>query len=191
MKLSVLTLLLVLAACTSPQTTIHAAGQTCTGCEKSAIVLWGTAWRSNQKEPELRGRIAEGALQKFFQKSVCFRGRQIPVETHAGDRLAATLTDTDLIAFAKHRGRDRVILIRLEELGPLIILRPSLVLWEGGSEVQLRIRVLNAAASTLDADVSVHRRDTGPFVLRGTGNLEHDVLEALGTVFGPDCSVME
>ena len=104
----------------------------------------------------------------------------------AAGRKAVGLSDAEALKFATGSGGryDRVIFVRVEELGPLIIIYPSPILWEGGTEVVLRVRVLNTNTSALEADITDHWKDSGALVLKGTKTLEQDLQAALTAVFG-------
>jgi hypothetical protein len=59
-----------------------------------------------------------------------------------------------------------------------------LILWEGGTEVVLRIKVLNINTSALEMDIAIHWKDSGAFVLKGTKTFEQDLQAELSFVFG-------
>src|SRR6185295_19513159 len=123
------------------------------------------------------------AIAKFFNSNPCFSHAQILESSR--EMPALMLTDADALKLATNLQIpvQKVIFVRVEELGPLLMIYLSPILWEGGSEVILRVRVLNVEASRLESDISIHRKDTGPFVLRGTGALEKDLDAALSSVF--------
>ena len=178
--------LILFCNCTTPRLTIHAVGNTpvCkTQTPERVLVLWGSAWRENQKEPALRREIAAREIAKFFNSNPCFSHAQILESSR--EMPALMLTDADALKLATNLQIpvQKVIFVRVEELGPLLMIYLSPILWEGGSEVILRVRVLNVEASRLESDISIHRKDTGPFVLRGTGALEKDLDAALSSVF--------
>lgn len=186
--LTALTVVL-LAGCATTRVTTHVAGGKPPLCEaltttETALVLWGAAWRDNQKEVALREEMAGRALTRSFETSSCYA--RVAVLRQAMDREAIGLSDAEALQFASSLSLspDKIILVRVEELGPFIILHPSPVLWEGGTEVQLRVRMLDAKTSALEADIAVHWRDGGAFVLKGTGTLEQDLESALASVFG-------
>lgn len=174
-------------ACSIPRVTTHSVGQAPPICTPGpltghSLILWGASWRSNQKEPEKRRQIAEKAIAQFFQQSKCVKAKAI-LESIDGQQ-ALGLSDDDMLQAALRQSADRVIQIRVEELGPLLIVHPSPILWEGGSETQLRIRIIELPSGKLRSDISIHRRDTGAFVLRGTGALDNDLIAGLEEIFG-------
>lgn len=128
--------------------------------------------------------MAGHAIEAYFKKQSCVSTIQI-VKMIEGRR-AIEHSDIELLKWARSGPNpvDSLILLRVEELGPLIILYPSPILWEGGSEVSLRVRVLNVRTSSLETDTSIQWKDTGAFVLRGTGPLERNLETVLTSVFG-------
>jgi len=178
----------LLSGCAVTQTTIHATGVIPPLCQahakqESALVLWGTAWRTNQKEMQLREEKASKAISQFFGTRSCY-ATTIVLRTLAG-RDTVTLSDIEAIELssALPDRYDKIILLRIEELGPLLMIYLSPILWEGGSEAAVRVRILDVNSGSLDADVAMRRRNSGAFVLRGTKHLEEDLKAALTQVF--------
>jgi hypothetical protein len=181
-------LLAVLAGCATTQTSIHVVGSKPPLCQaqsgqESALVLWGTVWRDDQKEAQLREDMASKAIAEFFGSRSCYS--TVTILRSIAGREAVTLSDVDVLKFANTLPEkfSRVIILRVEELGPLLIFYLSPVLWEGGTEAVLRVRVLDAGASALDSDLDVHWKNSGAFVLKGTKSLEQDLQSALAKVF--------
>jgi hypothetical protein len=77
------------------------------------------------------------------------------------------------------------VLIVVRELGPkLVIGIPALV--EGGTEVVVDVRVLNARTSESMADVRTHWQNGGTFIIKGVKTLEEDMSAALrSTLMSP------
>jgi hypothetical protein len=152
-------LCLALAGCASTkvETTGTAERPLCRP-ELSALVAWTPAWRPDQKDVAGREAAAQRGIERFFAGSGCFAKTEIRRGTAASPRPAA----------------DRVILITVRELGPVIRIGvPDLL--AGGTEVVLDIRILNTPA-----DFRMHWKNGGPFVIKGVGTLEQDMAEALG-----------
>jgi hypothetical protein len=128
--------------------------------------------------------MASRAIAQYFNTSPCYS--KVGVLKLAAGREAVGLSDAEALRFAMSTGGpyEKVILVRVEELGPLVIIYPSPILWEGGTEVVLRVRVLNANTSALEADITTHWKDSGAFILKGTKTLEQDLQAALASVFG-------
>ena len=178
-----------LGGCATTRVTTHVVGNRPPLCQaqttsETALILWGTAWRDNQKEVALREEMASRGIAQYFNTSSCFS--KVEVLKLAAGREAVGLSDAEALKFAVSTGRQfgKVILVRVEELGPLVIIHPSPILWEGGTEVVLRVRVLNATTSALETDITTHWKDSGAFVLKGTKTLEQDLQAALTSVFG-------
>jgi len=177
-----------LGGCASTKVTLHNAGNGIPLCQTqktapTALILWGTAWRENQKEVARREGMASHAISQFFNSSPCFS--KVDVLRLAAGREAIRLSDKEALEFAVSTGNnyDKVIFVRLEELGPFVKINLSPVLWEGGTEVMLRVRVLNVTTSALETDASIHWKDSGAFVLKGNKTLEQDLQAALTSVF--------
>lgn len=177
-----------LSGCAVTQSAIHSAGKIPPFCEieakqENAIVLWGTAWRMNQKEMQLREQKASQAISQFFGTRSCYAKTTVLRNISGHDPVS--LSDIEAIEFvsALPDHYHKIILLRIEELGPLLIFYLSPILWEGGSEAVFRVRILDVNSRSLESDVTMHRRDTGAFVLRGTKHLEDDLEAALGQVF--------
>lgn len=179
---------LLLGGCATTQVTTHAIGGKPSLCQAqtkpTALILWGAAWRVNQKETDLREEMAARAIARYFKNSSCYA--EVEVLKQAMGREAVGLSDAEALQFAMSQGLrpDKVIMVRVEEMGPFVILYPSPVLWEGGTEVQLRLRALDVTTSALETDSSIHWKNGGAFVLKGTGTLEEDLEAALASVFG-------
>jgi hypothetical protein len=60
------------------------------------------------------------------------------------------------------------------------------ILWEGGTDIALRIRLLDVATASLESDLAMHWTKGGAFVLRGTSALEDDLVAALSSAFQRD-----
>jgi len=181
--------ILTLGGCATTQVTTHVVGNRHPLCQaqasaQAALILWGTAWRDNQKDIALREKMASRGITQYFISSPCFS--KVEVLKLAAGREAVELSDAEALKFAISTGGQygKVILVRVEELGPLVIIHPSPILWEGGTEVVLRIRVLNVHTSALETDITIHWKNSGAFVLKGTKTLEQDIQAALASVFG-------
>jgi hypothetical protein len=188
-SLAVTLAIFTLGACATTHVTTHVVGNRPPLCQaqttsQTALILWGTAWRENQKEAVRREEMASRAIAQYFNASSCFS--KVEVLKSAAGREAVGLSDAEILKFAMSTGNQygKVILVRVEELGPLVIIHPSPILWEGGTEVVLRLRVLNVNTSALETDITIHWKDGGAFVLKGNKTLEQDLQAALASAFG-------
>jgi len=152
-------------------------------CGGAALVLWGPAWRANQKEPAAREAIADLALRQFLAENACFAATTL--RRQVGDRAALALADGEAIAEARAAvpPLDKVVLVRVEELGPLVNLHLGLVLVDGATEVRLRVRILAVATGAVTHDRAVHWTNGGPYVVKGVASLQQDMVEALKAGF--------
>lgn len=127
----------------------------------------------------MREAAALRGIEDFFGRSGCIASpdiRRLP-----GEHVAEVPVDSELVASASRIAADRVLVIVVRELGP--VLRrgiPSLV--EGGTEVVLQVRVLDVRAAKPTADVRTHWQNGGMFVIKGVGSLEQDMSAALAAV---------
>jgi hypothetical protein len=144
----------------------------------SVLALWSPKWRRDQKEPELREAAALQGLQEFLSTTTCIGSAEVRQlnASQASDRLS----DEQLmkIASAASPIPDRVLLIVVHELGPkLVVGIPNLV--EGGTEVVLDIRVIDAHTARPLADLKTHWQNGGKFVITGVKSLPRDMRSAL------------
>jgi hypothetical protein len=146
------------------------------------LVFWGVAWREDQKEEMLREEIVSRAITRFFSSTQCFAAATI--QRSIGSREALILTDAEILSVAQSfsNNPDKVIVIRVEELGPVVRLNLSPILWEGGTDIVLRVRVLDILSGSLESDLTTHGTKAGPFILRGTSYLENSLNLALQSV---------
>lgn len=189
---AVVSLAVLAAGCAATRVATHGVGSGAPVCESSAqadaLILWGTAWRANQKDSARREQMADRAIRRFFAGSSCFASAE--VMNAIGGRSAIGVSDAEVLKWARadRRAYSKIVVLRVEELGPLLVVHPSPVLWEGGTEVMLRARVLDAPTAALDRDVAVHWKNSGPFVLKGQWTLEEDMHAALRAMFGRERS---
>lgn len=142
----------------------------------SAAVFWAPQWRPDQKQPPLREAAALRGIQDFFGHLQCLTVSGV-------NRLSAEQvppSDQELLRLATSHSPspERVVLIIVRELGPrLVIGIPAVV--EGGTEVVVNVRVLNALTSESLADVRTSWRNGGTFVIKGVKSLDQDMNAAL------------
>jgi len=178
----------IFSGCSAVRVNTHAAGARPplllgSTADKKVLVLWGTAWRSNQKEPARREKIASGAITSFFN-SMAGRG-SFTVRRSVDGIDALSMSDSQIlrsetVVSGKYQ---KVVVLRVEELGPTLAFYLSPILWAGSSQVVVRIRVLDVAAASLDSDVVLAWEKGGPFVIRGAKYLEGSLSAALASVF--------
>lgn len=179
--------ILLLSGCSQISVRHHSAGRPLPFCEKNSsvdrgVVYWGTLWRPDQKEKELRESMARSALEKYFAKSPCFRSVEIVRLLENADPLLAT--DAEIIADAKQRNAATAFVIALEELGPNVMLYCSPILWATRNDVVFQTRVIDVKTGRLQARHGTHWQKGGAFTWNGADTLTDDMVKALSIVFG-------
>ena len=149
----------------------------------STLVYWGSQWRPDQKEPQLREAAALRGIEDFFNRAGCIAIAGIhrlpeekPLPTNeALVRLASNSTPVP----------ERVVLIVVRELGPRITIGiPKIV--EAGTEVLIDIRVLNPTTKKSLTNTQTRWRNGGTFVIKGVKTLDQDMSAALKAVLMPE-----
>lgn len=146
----------------------------------SVAVLWGPSWRPDQKEPPLREAAALRGIQQFFATQRCLTDVAIArIDIPAQGALSDAALLDKAKALTPHA--DKAVLIVVRELGPLLrIGLPTLV--EGGTEVVIEVRVVDAARQASLAQVQTHWHKGGPFYIQGVKTLDQDMQAALASV---------
>ncbi|HMO45368.1 MAG TPA: hypothetical protein PKB14_04985 [Rubrivivax sp.] len=121
-------------------------------------------------------------MTRFFDTSACF--------AHAEVRrvaLESTEPQEQLRRVVAHAGRkpDRVLVIVVRELGPVVRLLSSAALVEGGTQVVLEIRDYRAPGFGPPLTYSLRWQNGGPGVVRGVATLPADMEAALRAGFAP------
>lgn len=176
-----------LSGCAS--TTVESTGQTMQAplcgsaaapASASVAVLWGPSWRPDQKEPPLREAAALRGIQQFFATQRCLTDVAIArIDIPAQGELSDAALLDKAKALTPHA--DKAVLIVVRELGPLLrIGLPTLV--EGGTEVVIEVRVVDAARQASLAQVQTHWHKGGPFYIQGVKTLDQDMQAALASV---------
>jgi hypothetical protein len=150
----------------------------------SALVFWGPQWRPDQKEPERREAAALRGIESFLADSECLA--KVELRRLPGKITADLPSDEVLLkqASAAVPRADKVLVIVVRELGPILRIGiPSIV--EGGTEVVLELRLLDAPTSTAQAKVRTHWSNGGTFVVKGVGSLDRDMSAALAAALTP------
>ncbi len=139
------------------------------------VIYWTTQWRSDQKEPGLRTKLAECGIRQFvletpgLAKTTVQRlpASDVPSNAELWDRAA------------KRPGNPRkLVLIVVRELGPILSIGlPFLV--RGGTEVVLDVRLLDRRISGPFGQFQTHWENGGLFVVKGVRTLSGDMKAAL------------
>ena len=168
---------LLLAGCSATVVTLHPSPQKPV-CERasSALVLWDTQWRQDQKDIAEREFAAETGLRQFFVQSGCF--------VHAELR---RMSINDLLTAKSPEGRfDKVIAITVREIGPIVMLFSTDGLIEGGTEVVLNISEYALPELNPKRQFTVNWFNGGAYVIKGVETLPNDMQEALRAGMKPD-----
>jgi hypothetical protein len=153
----------------------------------SAVVYWLPKWRPDQKEPPLREAAALRGIQGFFAAAGCIS--RVDIRRLPDGTFEEAPPDEELLHLATGvmPAPDRVFLIVVRELGPKLLIGIPVIL-EGGTEVVIEVRALNARTSESTANVRTHWQNGGKFVLRGVKSLDRDMSAALRATLMPAAS---
>jgi hypothetical protein len=189
MTRAVVTLLLScsLAGCAATTTKLYLAAGSSPLCGPDAdplgsvIVLPEAAWRPDQKDVEERIAIAERAISRAFEDLPCGH-----LEAPGGIRAFAPWSnrpESDILSLFASRSVDTIVLLRVEELTPNLLITLSLpFLWSGTNEADLRVRALATDPARVLLDLRIDRTTGGPFHLRPASWSEPELEAALREV---------
>jgi hypothetical protein len=151
----------------------------------AALVLWGPIWRPDQKDVPLREEAARRGLDEFFASSGCYA--RVEMRRLSGGGSAVVPTDQELLSLASaaRPSPDRVIVVTVRELGPVVKLLSSAALVEGGTEVILGLHAVNARTGVSLASFQAHWQNGGPMVIKGVSSLPRDMSAALRAAMSP------
>lgn len=186
----VATLLVTLAGCVSTKFETTGSAPKHALCESkgehvSALVLWGTHWRADQKDIPLREASAQQGIEEFFAKSGCYS--QVQVLRTVEGRPAIELSENEVqqLALASSIKPSKLLSIVVREFGPVVKLLSSAALVEGGTEVTFHIQAKNLKQQETLADFTAHWTNGGPGVIKGVSTLAEDMRTALQTALKP------
>ncbi|CAD5375102.1 exported hypothetical protein [Rubrivivax sp. A210] len=166
--------LALVAACASTTATLVPSPQAPV-CDRgaTALVLWAPAWRPDQKDVAQREEAAAAGLGNFLAGSPCFARSEI--------RRIPDLAPSSVAAEMSAAGPrfDRVVVIGVRELGPVLSLLSSAALVEGGTEVVLQVAEHAPSDATRTREFVVQWRHGGPGVVKGVASLPADMQAAL------------
>lgn len=133
-----------------------------------------TRWRPDQKEPEVRAAIARKAIEAVAPAISCASSAKVlGVATEAGS--------SDAVAAAKAEGAATVLLIHIDELGPITILSfPAL--WSTWSDVKFTLDAVDAQTGANLRSIPHRRQKGGAFEARGLDPLQGEMEAALKDV---------
>lgn len=100
-----------------------------------------------------------------------------------GNKPVSMCSEVEIASDARSQSADKAIVIRVEELGPNLMLYLSPILWQTKNEVLLRTKVLDSQKETMESDTAIHWYRGGPFMLLGTDSLQKDLSGTLEDLF--------
>jgi hypothetical protein len=143
----------------------------------SALVLWGPVWRANQKDAPLREEAALRGIEDFA--ATCFG--TVSIRRLEGGCLAEAPTDEQVRALAANEvpPPDKVLVVIVRELGPVIQILGPVAAFGGGTEVVLELQTRNPRSGEPMAKLQTHWHNGGSFVIKSTKTLPQDMRSAL------------
>jgi hypothetical protein len=146
----------------------------------TALLLWAPQWRADQKDVPQREQAAAEGLRRFTEGTRCFaRTEPLRIDDLSPDTITAH-------RIAAARRVDRVVVIAVRELGPVVKLLGSAALVEGGTEVVLDIAVHDGFGVLPSREFGVRWQNGGPGVIKGVASLPDDMRAALVAALKPD-----
>jgi hypothetical protein len=146
----------------------------------NVLVLWGPQWRADQKDIPLREAAAEQGVKEYFAQSKCFPSAEI---RRASVGTPLTAEQLKQLALGAERTAERVVVIAVRELGPIVKLLSSAALVEGGTEVVLHVSSYEVSESAGPKEIVVRWKNGGPGVIKGVATLPQDMRAALAAAF--------
>ena len=130
-------------------------------------VFWRTHWRADQKDVPEREAAAKQGIQRFVADGGCFASATVARTTENGS------------AFDVPAGADRLLVLTVRELGPVVKLLSSAALVDGGTEVVLDIAEYRPGQRAPQRQFSIRWANGGPGVVKGVQTLPDDLAAAL------------
>ena len=174
--------LLLLAGCSSVKVDTAGSNSIAPICNPDSnitntAILWGTLWRPDQKEPQLRESMAKQGIEQFVSETKCINVisiRKIKIEQNApsSKKILDSITENNA---------EQVLFILVRELGPTLEIGiPAIV--TGHSEAVVEVKLINLRSHSVINDSKIHWRQGGMFVIKGTGSLTNDMASALRSI---------
>lgn len=163
-------MILTLSGCTTTRTHTYNTGQRLTICDNknidlgNTVVLYETAWRSDQKEPLHRQQMALEEIENVFMQFPC---GNIDLSNGIVNFNSLNITEIEMLKKYSRQMIDTVIIIRLEELTPRLEITFSIpFLWSGFNEADFRVKAISVKSANTFIDMRVKRVTGGPFNIR-------------------------
>lgn len=133
-----------------------------------------TRWRPDQKEPQVREAIARKAMDAVAPAITCASSSKVL-------DIAADVGSSAALAAAKAEGANTVLLIHIDELGPIAILSfPAL--WSTWSDVKFTLDAVDVQTGANLRSIPHRRQKGGAFEARGLDPLQGEMEAALKDV---------
>ena len=133
-----------------------------------------THWRPDQKEPGVREAIAQKAIESVAPAIACASSTKVlPI--------MADTTSSSALAAARTEGAKTVLLVRINELGPIAIFSFPAV-WSTWSDVKFTLDVADAQTGAALRSIPHRRQKGGAFEVRGLDPLQGEMEQALKDV---------
>ena len=146
----------------------------------SAMVLWATNWRVDQKDVLDREAAASAGIGQFFKESGCFHAVEVKRVTTAEEAAKQAAANVETATSAT------VLTIVVRELGPILKLGSSAALFEGGTDVLLDLSVFDRASPGNPRRFTAHWSNGGEGVIKGVASLPADMNSALQASLQPE-----
>lgn len=185
-NLAGLCLCLAVVGCASTSTKVNYTGEAPTRaiCQSgneslSALVLWETQWRPDQKDVPQRELAFQQGLQHFFTQSGCFSAYELMRLPSNKNSQSPNFAELLTQASSMKPKLNRVIVVTVSELGPVVKLLSSAALVEGATQVVFDLVATNIDAAAPIANFRLSWENGGSLVLKGVDSLPQDVSAAM------------
>jgi hypothetical protein len=149
----------------------------------TALVLWGPIWRANQKDVPLREEAALRGIEDFA--ATCFS--TVSIRRLDGGRRAKIPTEEQVrtLVGSEMFQPDRVLVVIVRELGPVIQILGPVATFGGGTEVLLELQIRDPQSGEPIVKLQTNWYNGGSFVIKSTKTLPQDMGSALIAALGP------
>ena len=190
-KLAGLCLCLTFVGCASTKVNYSGEVPTTSICQASneslsALVLWDTKWRSDQKDAPQRELALQQGLQHFFTQSGCFSAYELKRLPSSKNAESPNFAELLAQASSMKPKLNRVIVVTVSELGPVVRLLSSAALVEGATQVVFDLVATDIDAAAPIANFRMRWENGGSMVLKGVASLPQDVSAAMQAAMQPN-----
>ncbi len=137
-----------------------------------------TAWRPDQKEPELRAAMAARAIESVFGAFPCGQRAMVhPID------VPRDWHEADIRRISRGAGAQTLILIQIREFGPHFTSSPP-VLWGDSTQIRLHFRAIALTSGQTILDIERLRTVGAPFAVKSAADLEGEMEVLLRGLIG-------